>query len=45
VPLGNFNKYFGDSMPNTVIEYLCARSANQRQRYVSRLGELFYLLT
>jgi hypothetical protein len=35
-------------MPNTLIEYLCAKcvkSANQSVRYVSRLGELFYGLT
>jgi hypothetical protein len=32
-------------MPNTLIEYLWAKYANQRHRYVSRLGELFYVLT
>jgi hypothetical protein len=32
-------------MPNTLIEYLWAKYANQRHMYVSRLGELFYVLT
>jgi hypothetical protein len=35
-------------MPNTLIEFLCAKyvkSANQSIRYVSRLSELFYVLT
>jgi hypothetical protein len=34
--------------PTRLIKFLCAkyvRSAKQRQRYVSRIGELFYVLT
>jgi hypothetical protein len=47
VPLGNFYKYFGDYMPNTLIEHLCAKcvkSANQSARYVSRLSILYCIL-
>jgi hypothetical protein len=44
VLLGNFYKYFGDWMPNTLFEYLCAicvKGANQSKRYVSRLSTMF----
>jgi hypothetical protein len=44
VPFGNFYKYFGDKMSNTLFKYLCAKyvkGANQSKRYVSRLSTLF----
>jgi hypothetical protein len=46
-PWAIFYKYFSDYMPNTLIEFLCAKgmkSANQSIRYVSKLSILFCIL-